>query len=89
MDLHQDRSMTQSEEDFLRVVLLSLEKLRQASEDRGHGMLASMIELARSEAEDDLRTRALKAARFAEFRAGRYLPADSDKQPSNPISAAA
>ncbi len=81
--------MTQFDEDFLRVVLQSLEKLRQASEDRGHGMLASMIELARTEAEDDLRTRTLEAARFAEFRAGRYVSEGSAKDSPEPISAAA
>ena len=72
-------SINKSDEDFLRVVLQSLERLRQASEDRGHGMLASMIELARTEAEDDLRTRALEKARFAEFRAVRYTPEGSAK----------
>jgi hypothetical protein len=81
--------MTQSDEDFLRVILQSLGKLRQASEDRGYGMLASMIELARTEAEDDLRTRALEDARFAQFRAGRYVSKSAVKDRPGPISAAA
>ncbi len=60
--------MGESSEEFLECVLQALERLRAASSKRGHPMLASIIELAEAEAEDDRRTRALLARRFSEFR---------------------
>jgi hypothetical protein len=66
--------MSEANESFLDIVVQALDRLRQASEDHGHTMLASMIALAISEAQDDLRTQALECERFARFRAGRYRP---------------
>ena len=59
--------MAESDEHFLRCVMQALERLRDASQDRGHSMLASMIDLAKVEAEDELRTKALAHQRFSEF----------------------
>ena len=64
-------------EDFLDCVSQALERLRTASSDRGHLLLASMIELAQAEAEDDRRTRALTAGRFSEFRQRRLTGASA------------
>ena len=61
--------MAEADEEFLGCVLQALERLRAASEERGHPMLASMIEFAKVEAEDDLRTQSLLLRRFSEFRA--------------------
>ena len=61
--------MAEADEEFLGCVLQALERLRAASQERGHPMLASMIEFAKVEAEDDLRTRSLAVRRFSEFRA--------------------
>ena len=68
--------MAESEE-FLDCVYQALERLRTASSDRGHLMLASMIELAQSEAEDDRRTRALIHGRFSEYRERRLTGASA------------
>ncbi len=75
--------MAESDEHFLRCVLQALERLRDASQNRGHPMLASMIDLAKAEAEDDLRTHALTLERFSEFGkraspAGTTVPGDLD-----------
>ena len=72
--------------DFLQVVSQALERLRRASEERGHAMLASMIELARTEAEDDLRTRALEYQRFAEFKAGANPLHNANPKLDRPLS---
>jgi hypothetical protein len=45
------------EEDFLTKVAEILERLKAQSEMRGHPLLASLIAIAKGEAEDDLRTR--------------------------------
>ncbi len=60
--------MAELDEDFLPWALQALERLRDASEDRGHPLLASMLELARVEAEDDLKTRAMAVQRLSGFR---------------------
>lgn len=41
---------------FLREALEVLERLRSECEWRGHPLLASLLDIARSEAEDDLKT---------------------------------
>ena len=69
-------------EEFLDCVHQALERLRTASRERGHLMLASMIELAQFEAEDDRRTRALTAARFSEFRERRLNGASAEPKSS-------
>lgn len=60
--------MAESQEYFLRSVLQDLEALEIASSRRGHSLLASMIELAKVEAEDCLRTEALLLKRFSDFK---------------------
>jgi hypothetical protein len=45
------------DEDFLEKVAEILERLRAQSEMRGHPLLASLLAIAKGEAEDDLRTR--------------------------------
>ncbi len=60
--------MAESDEQFLRSVLEDLERLRGASRQRGHPLLASIIDLAVAEAQDDLRTQAIAVRRFSEFR---------------------
>jgi hypothetical protein len=75
--------MAESDEHFLGCVLKALERLREASQNRGHPMLASMIDLAKAEAEDHMRTQALAFRHFSEFRA-RALTAEHP--PSRHIS---
>ena len=58
--------MSESEQ-FLRSVLQDLERLRGASLQRGHPLLASMIDLAIAEAQDDLQTQAIAVRRFSDF----------------------
>jgi hypothetical protein len=48
------------DEKFLRTTAAILERLRAQSANRGHPLLASLLEIAKGEAEDDLRTRALR-----------------------------
>lgn len=45
-----------SDEKFLRKVSEILERLRRESEQRGHSLLASMLDVVRAEAQDGLRT---------------------------------
>lgn len=45
-----------SDEHFLRKVSEILERLRRESEQRGHPLLASVLDVARAEAQDGLRT---------------------------------
>lgn len=47
------------DERFLRTTAEILERLRTQSENRGHPLLASLLAIAKGEAEDDLRTRAI------------------------------
>ena len=47
------------DEEFLTKVAEILERLRAQSELRGHPLLASLIAIAKGEADDDLRTRSL------------------------------
>lgn len=54
--------MTRPTEDFLPHVIDILERLAAASSDHGQPMLASMLDLARSEAQDALNTTDLEAA---------------------------
>ena len=58
------------EEDFLTKVAEILDRLRMQSELRGHPLLASVLAIAKDEAEDDLRTRA------GEFEAGGLVSKD-------------
>jgi hypothetical protein len=60
--------MAESQDYFLRSVLQDLEALSIASHRRGHSLLASMIDLAKAEAEDCLRTEALLLKRFSDFK---------------------
>ena len=46
-----------AEEPFLTKAMEVLERLRSESEKRGHALLASLLEIARGEAEDGLKTR--------------------------------
>ncbi|MGH6922734.1 MAG: hypothetical protein ACRED5_03095 [Propylenella sp.] len=46
------------DERFLRSTVDALERLREESDLRGHSMLASLLAIAKCEAEDDLKTRA-------------------------------
>ena len=57
------------DEDFLTKVSDILERLRAQSEMRGHPLLASLLDITRQEAEDDLRTR------VGEFQNGGFLGA--------------
>ena len=45
-----------ADEIFLTKVVELLERLRSESERRGHPLLASLLEIAREEASDDLKT---------------------------------
>ena len=45
------------DEEFLEKVAEILERLRAQSEMRGHPLLASLLAIAKGEAEDDLKTR--------------------------------
>ena len=63
--------MAESQDYFLRSVLQDLEALSIASHRRGHSLLASMIDLAKAEAEDCQRTEwteALLLKRFSDFK---------------------
>ena len=55
------------DEEFLTKVSDILERLRAQSEMRGHPLLASLLDITRQEAEDDLRTR------VGEFQNGGFL----------------
>jgi hypothetical protein len=66
--------MSGSDDHFLSVAVQALSRVRQASQDRGYPRLASMIEFAIAEAQDDLRTETLERERFADFRAAHYQP---------------
>ncbi len=69
--------MAESDEQFLRSVLEDLEQLRGASRQRGHPLLASIIDLAVAEAQDDLRTQAIAVRRLARISHGcEGVPAD-------------
>ena len=57
--------MAESDEHFLRSVLQDLERLRGESRQRGHPLLASMIDLALAEAQDELRTQAITVRRYS------------------------
>ena len=45
-----------ADEHFLKNTVEMLDRLREESEMRGRHMLASLLEIAKSEAEDDLKT---------------------------------
>ena len=64
--------MTSEDERSLRVAIAALESLRLFSVEHGRPMLASLIEMARVEAEDELRTELAKGKRFSEFKAGAF-----------------
>ena len=46
------------DDEFLRVVIEAIERIRQKSLERGHTMVASLLDMAKSAAEDELRTSA-------------------------------
>jgi hypothetical protein len=46
------------DESFLKDTVETLERLHEESAMRGHNMLASLLSIAKGEAEDDLRTKA-------------------------------
>jgi hypothetical protein len=60
------------DEEFLAKIAEILERLRAQSEMRGHPLLASLIAIAKDEAEDDLKTR------MAEFKRGGLLAEADD-----------
>jgi hypothetical protein len=60
------------DEEFLTAVADILERLRAQSEMRGHPLLASLLAIAKDEADDDLRTR------VKELRNGGLLSAADD-----------
>jgi hypothetical protein len=60
--------MDESDEQFLQGVVDELERLRGESRERGHPFLASIIDLAVVEAQDDLRTQAITVRRLSDFR---------------------
>jgi hypothetical protein len=45
-----------ADQRFLRKVIDNLERLRAASDSRGHPFLSSLLDIARREAADDLKT---------------------------------
>lgn len=45
-----------ADEFFLKKIAEALERFRSESEKRGHPLLASLLDIARGEAEDDLKT---------------------------------
>ena len=57
--------MTESDRDFLRRTIPLLEQIRQDSKRHNCVVLASLLDLARAEAEDVLRTEAIREARIA------------------------
>jgi hypothetical protein len=62
--------MTPEEERSLRVAIAALERLSRFSSEHGRPMLASLIEIARAEAEDELKTELESGKRLLEFKAG-------------------
>jgi hypothetical protein len=62
--------MTPEDERSLRVAIAALERLRLFSAEHGRLMLASLIEIARAEAEDELKTDLASGKRLSEFKAG-------------------
>ena len=62
--------MTPEDERSLRVAIAVLERLRLFSAEHGRPMLASLIEMARAEAEDELTTELANGRRISEFKAG-------------------
>ena len=61
--------MTPEEERSLRVAIAALERLSRYSTEHGRSMLASLIEIARAEAEDELNTELANGKRLTEFKA--------------------
>jgi len=53
-----ERPASVTDENFLRKVAEILERLRTESQQRGHSLLASMLDVAKAEAQDGLRTQA-------------------------------
>jgi len=48
---------------FLKLVAEVLDRLRSESEERGHPLLASLLEISKCEAEDDLKTQLQSSSR--------------------------
>ena len=64
--------MTPEEERSLRVAIAALERLSRYSSEHGRPMLASLIEIARAEAEDELKTELESGKRLLDFKAGAF-----------------
>ena len=82
--------MNGSDSEFLQRTIELLVRLRDATVQHNRPMLASLIELARTEAEDELRTDALAAQRFCEFKlagAAALIGADLDREIAEAIRA--
>jgi hypothetical protein len=48
--------LSDRDQDFLQVAIQVIERIREKSLEHGHGMLASLLDMAKAEAEDALRT---------------------------------
>ena len=48
--------MSAPDSDFLRMVIQAVRRLQETCAERGHPLLASLLDIARAEAEDELRT---------------------------------
>ena len=53
--------------EFLRIAIQAIERIREKSLEHGHLMLASLLDMARTEAEDALRTYAKPAQQAPEI----------------------
>ena len=61
--------MTGPDDDFLRVAIQAIERIRERSVERGHLMLGSLLDMAKSQAEDELRSNAKPKPRGSEAEA--------------------
>ena len=57
--------MAERDDDFLRIAIQAIDRIREKSIERGHLMLASLLDMARAEAEDELRTNAKPVQRVS------------------------
>ena len=58
--------LAERDDDFLRVAIQAIDRIREKSIERGHLMLASLLDMAKTEAEDELRTNAKPAQRISQ-----------------------
>ena len=68
-----------TEHDFLQNIAQMLVRLRDASEEHGYPLLASLLEMARAEAEDEQRTAAISLKQLADFK-GVATSCDGDSE---------